>query len=142
MRKFILLSAVAALAIPSVATAQDHRGDQRSYDSQRYDHRDRDRGDWNRGDRDHGDRGRWRHPNRRHVVYVAPYRHWRYRPVTVGYQLQSVFFGPRYYVNDYNAFGLPYPGRNRQWIRYGNDLLLVNVRTGRVLQVLPNRYYW
>ena len=136
MRKFILLSAVAALAIPSVATAQHHDRDNRSYDSQRYDHRDRDRGDRDRHN------SRYRHPNRTHVAYVAPYRNWNYRRVNVGYQLQSAFFGPRYYVSDYNAFGLPYPGRNKQWIRYGNDLLLVNIRTGRVLQVLPNRYYW
>ena len=26
--------------------------------------------------------------------------------------------------------------RWQQWIRYGNDLLLVNIRTGRVLQVI------
>jgi Ni/Co efflux regulator RcnB len=134
MRKLILMSALAALAVPSVATAQHHDRDYQSRDYHRYD----------RGDRHHGDRDRdrYRHPNRRHVAYVAPYRTWRYRPVTVGYQLQSVFFGPRYYVSDYSAFGLPYPGANRRWIRYGNDLLLVNVRTGRVLRVLPNRYYW
>jgi Ni/Co efflux regulator RcnB len=34
------------------------------------------------------------------------------------------------------------PGaRNQRWIRYGNDLLLVNVRNGRVLQAVRSRYY-
>ena len=30
--------------------------------------------------------------------------------------------------------------RNQQWVRYGGDLLLVNTRNGRVLQVVRNRY--
>jgi Ni/Co efflux regulator RcnB len=73
-------------------------------------------------------------------AYVAPVRNWSYRPVTVGYQLQPSFYGSRYYISDYGAYHLQAP-RNRflQWIRYGNDLLLVNIRTGRVLQVVHYR---
>lgn len=36
--------------------------------------------------------------------------------------------------------GLRHPGRFQKWVRYGDDLILVNVRTGRVIQVLRNRY--
>jgi Ni/Co efflux regulator RcnB len=73
-------------------------------------------------------------------AYVAPVRNWSYRPVTVGYQLQPSFYGSRYYISDYGAYHLQAP-RNRflQWIRYGNDLLLVNIRTGRVLQIVHYR---
>ena len=71
----------------------------------------------------------------------ATFACWAYRPVTVGYKLRSAFFAPRYYVSDYGAFGLRSSGRNRQWIRYGDDILLVNIRTGRVLQVIHNRYW-
>jgi Ni/Co efflux regulator RcnB len=70
-------------------------------------------------------------------AYVAPVRNWSYRPVNVGYQLQPSFYGPRYYISNYGAYHLQAPhGRWLRWIRYGNDLLLVNIRTGRVLQVI------
>ena len=75
------------------------------------------------------------------IAYVAPYRSWRYRPVYVGYQLRPLFYGPRYYITDYGFYGLRAPGRHLRWIRYGDDLLLVNVRTGRVVRILPGRYY-
>jgi Ni/Co efflux regulator RcnB len=74
-------------------------------------------------------------------AYVAPVRNWSYRPVTVGYQLQPSFYSSRYYITDYSAYHLRAPGRFLQWIRYGNDLLLVNIRTGRVLQVIHYRYW-
>ena len=56
--------------------------------------------------------------------------------MTVGYRLQPSFYGPRYYITDYNMYNLRAP-RFQRWVRYGrSNLLLVNVRTGRVLQVI------
>ena len=82
---------------------------------------------------------------RRHTnnwtAYAAPVHNWRYRPVTVGFRLQPTFYGSTYYVSDYGMYHLRAPRRFQQWIRYGDDLLLVNVRTGRVLQVIHNRYW-
>jgi Ni/Co efflux regulator RcnB len=72
--------------------------------------------------------------------YVAPYRGWSYRSLTPGYRLQPGFYGSRYTVNDYGRYRLGAPGANRRWIRYGDDLVLVNVRNGRVMQVIRNRY--
>jgi Ni/Co efflux regulator RcnB len=60
--------------------------------------------------------------------------------VNKGYQLRPAFYGSRYYANDYRRFGARQPGKFQQWIRYGDDLLLVNVRNGRVLQVVRNVY--
>jgi Ni/Co efflux regulator RcnB len=54
----------------------------------------------------------------------------------VEYRLQPSFYGSRYYISDYGMYNLRAPSRWQQWIRYGNDLLLVNTRTGRVLQVV------
>ena len=72
--------------------------------------------------------------------YVAPVRNWNYRRVSVGYRLQPAFYGSRYYINDYGAYNLQAPhGRWLRWIRYGDDLLLVNIRTGRVLNVVHYR---
>jgi len=76
------------------------------------------------------------------VAYVAPYRNWRYNRVNVGFQLRPVFYSPRYYITDYGQYRLPPPRHHwRRWVRYGDDLLLVNIRTGRVLDVVHYRYW-
>lgn len=121
MRKLILFAALAATVAPSTAIAQ-HR-------------------DWHhdREGRHERDNREWRRHHR--TSYVAPYRNWRYRPVTVGYRLEPAFYGSRYYITDYGAYRLHAPGRWQRWIRYGDDLVLVNVRTGRVLDVVHYRYW-
>lgn len=132
MRKLVLGLAMAATALPSAAIAQDRgelRHDRREV---RQDRRElqRDRRELRRDRREH-----------RRVAYVAPYRDWSYRPVVVGFQLRPAFYGPRYYVTDYYRYSLRAPGRFQRWIRYGDDLLLVNVRTGRVLRVVHYRHW-
>jgi len=57
----------------------------------------------------------------------------------VGYRLRPAFFGTRYIV-DPIPYRLHRAGRIQRRIRYGDDLLLVNVRTGRVIEVIRNRY--
>ena len=133
VKKLILLAAMAATVVPGAATAQQRelRQDRREVRQDRHELR-RDRSEL-RQDR--------RGVRRNRVAYVAPYRNWNYRPVTIGYQLRPAFYGSRYYINDYGAYNVRAPGRWQRWIRYGNDLLLVNVRTGRVLQVVHNRYW-
>lgn len=130
MRKLILAIATAATIVPaSAAIAQDRRELRQDRREIRQDRRElqRDRRELRR--------------DRRHVAYVAPYRDWRYRPVTIGFQLRPAFYGSRYYVSDYNRYNVRAPGRFQRWIRYGDDLVLVNVRTGRVLQVMHRRYW-
>jgi len=132
MRKFVLFAAMAAVAIPGAATAQYHHD------------RDRHESNYNRHDRHdrndrHGDR--YRNHHRRHAAYAAPYRNWRYRPVSVGYRLDRVYYSPRYYISDYGYYGVRAPRPWERWIRYGDDLLLVNLRTGRVLNVIHYRYW-
>lgn len=41
----------------------------------------------------------------------------------------------RRYVRDYHKNGLKRPGRHQQWVRVGNDYLLVNVRSGIIAAV-------
>ena len=128
MKTLILATVLASIAVPAAADAQsrDIRHDRRELRQDRQELR-HDRRDIRR--------------DRNRVAYVAPYRGWTYRPVTVGYQLRPTFWGTRYVVSDYGRWGLARPAWNQRWIRYGNDLLLVNVRTGRVLRVYHNRYY-
>ena len=135
MRIIILAGVLAAIAVPGVAGAQDNRHDERRDGRQdmRQDHRDmrHDRQDMRHDRRDmHRDR----------VAYIAPYRTWRYRTINPGFRLQPSFFGERYYVNDYGRYQLRAPNRWQRWIRYGDDLVLVNTRTGRVIQVIRGRY--
>lgn len=151
MRKLIMMSLMAAVALPTAAAAQSRaeiRHDRREVREQRQDLREArrygDRQDIRRERRDlrearqelQEDRA-----DRRYSRYVSPYRNWTYRPVGVGYQLRPDFYGSRYYVSDFPRYRLQQPGRFQQWVRYGDDLLLVNVRTGRVLQVVRNRYW-
>jgi Ni/Co efflux regulator RcnB len=124
MRKSILIGLMAAIIVPGAASA--HQGGH---------------------DRHHRAEARHErhHDARRHhrgwAAYSAPYRGWVYRPVTVGYRLRPAFYGTRYIISDFGAFRVRAPGRYQRWIRYGDDLLLVNIRTGRVLQVIVGRYY-
>jgi Ni/Co efflux regulator RcnB len=146
MTKYILLAALAAIAMPSGALARPHHGGDRHHSEGRYDRHEvrRDRHELRRDRRDYRydarDYRRDRH-HARHVRYVAPYRGWSYRPVRIGYRLRPVFYGPRYYISDYGYYGVYAPRPWERWIRYGNDLLLVNIRTGIVVAVVHYRYW-
>lgn len=151
MRKLIILGLMAATAVPSVAAAQSRaeiRQDRREVREQRQDVQDArrygDRQDVRRERRDLQDARqelREDRRDRRQVTrYAAPYRNWNYRPVRVGFQLRPLFYSQRYYIGNPYHYQLPRAGRFQQWIRYGDDLVLVNVRTGRVIRVLHNRY--
>ena len=143
MKKIVLLAAMAATVMPGAAIAQQHnarqdrtevRQGQYSATSDRHNPRtDRRNVSRNTAQRYTGQRNTGQHTR---SAYVAPVRNWSYRPVNVGYRLQPSFYGSRYYISDYSAYHLRAPSRWQQWIRYGNDLLLVNIRTGRVLQVI------
>jgi Ni/Co efflux regulator RcnB len=136
MRKLILLTAMAAMMVPSAAVAQ--RQDRRDRVEVRKDRQEvrRDRRELRRDRRD------VRQNRRVRTAYIAPVRNWRYRPVSVGFRLQPSFYGSRYYISDYSAYRLQAP-RHRwlRWVRYGDDLLLVNIRNGRVLNVVHYRYW-
>lgn len=155
MRKFILMGLMAAVAIPAAAPAQSRgeirrdRQDVREEreelrDAQRYgDRRDvqEQREDLREARRELREDQRDRR-DRRRSQYVAPYRDWRYSTVRPGYQLRPNFYSQRYVIVNPGVYRVRPAARNQRWIRYGNDLLLVNVRNGRVLQVLRNRYYY
>ena len=130
MRKLILLSLLAATAVPGVANAQSRQEIRQDRQELRQDRQElrRDRQEIRRDRRDGRD------------AYVAPYRGWNYRPVTVGYQLRPAFWGDRYNVSDYGRYQLERPRMNQRWVRYGDDLVLVNIRNGRVLRVIRNRW--
>ncbi|MBD58580.1 MAG: hypothetical protein CL808_00450 [Citromicrobium sp.] len=133
-------------------TREDRREDRRDY---RQDRRE-DRGDYRQDRRE--DRRDYRQDRRqtyrdwrayrqadrnafRRGAYVAPRGHY-YRPVRVGNILRAnVFWGQRYWIDPYDYY-LPTPRYGYQrWIRYGNDVLLIDTRNGRVL-VVYDRFFW
>jgi Ni/Co efflux regulator RcnB len=149
MRKLLLMSLIVATAMPSVADARrrEVRHDRREVRHDRQELRQDRRNGASPGElredrrelREDRRELREDRRDRRHLAYVAPYRGWVYRPITRGYVLRPVFWGPAYAI-DYAFYRLAAPRRDQRWIRYGDDLVLVNIHTGRVIEVIPNRF--
>jgi hypothetical protein len=77
-------------------------------------------------------------------VHVHPFVYpngWAYREWAVGAILPPLFLVPDYYYPDWAALGLEPPPPGAQWVRYGPDLLLVDVNTGQVLDVAYGVFY-
>lgn len=163
MRKMIMAALAAATLVPAVAvpvaaqaqSAQEVRESQRELRRDRQDLRQAQR----RGDRQDVREARhdvresrqelredWRDYRRTHrdayrrPAYAGP-RGYAYRPVAVGHRFDRAYYGNRYWVNNYGAYRLPAPSRGARWVRYGNDVVLVNINNGRVLEVY-NRFFW
>ena len=66
-------------------------------------------------------------------AFVGPpgYTYTRY---TVGERAPSTLLGGRYTLVKYSTYGLEAPPEGLTWIRAGNDALLVDAKTGEVVQ--------
>jgi Ni/Co efflux regulator RcnB len=83
------------------------------------------------------------HPFNR--VHVAPFIYptgWGYRRWSVGVALPPLFLARAYWYTDWGALGLAPPEPGLQWVRYGPDLLLVNLSTGQVVDVVYGAFYY
>jgi len=103
---------------------------------QRWDH------NWRRDSR--YDWERYRYSNRglyRPGRYYSPYRGYRYRPISIGIRLGSGFYSHPYWINDPWRYRLPqaYPGT--RWVRYFDDVVLVDLYTGQVVDVIYD-FFW
>ncbi|HEX8447889.1 MAG TPA: RcnB family protein [Sphingomonas sp.] len=158
MRKFLITGLIALTLAPAMATAQtgELRRDRQDLRQEQRDLREArrfgDRGDVRAERRDVRDarqeyREDWRDYRRsnqaafRQGRYVGPQRGWRYRPVAVGYRFQPAFYGQRYVIADPYRYRLPRAAGVNRWVRYGNDVVLVNTRNGRVVQVYNSFFY-
>jgi Ni/Co efflux regulator RcnB len=144
MRNVLIAALAATVLVPSTVSAQsahEIRHDQREVarDVNRGHYREarEDQQELNRDLRDY--RQRHRHLYNR-PAYVWPNGH-RYTALTVGSTLDNVFWGPRYRISNYSTYRLPYPGAHRQWVRYGNDAVLMNRRTGRIITVYNDFFF-
>jgi Ni/Co efflux regulator RcnB len=68
----------------------------------------------------------------------SDYRYQSFRP---GVRIGIGYYAPRYQVNDYYRYRLPRPGYNQRWVRHYNDVLLIDVRRGYVVDVIRG-FYW
>lgn len=117
--------------------------DRNRYDGNRYGDRNR---NWNRDWRTDNryDWHRYRDRNRstyRVGYYWSPYPSWSYRPLSIGFTLGSLFYGQRYWISDPWYYRLPPVYGPYRWVRYYDDVLLVDIYTGRVVDVIYD-FFW
>ena len=66
---------------------------------------------------------------------------WSYRRWGIGAVLPPIFLAPTYYYSDWATLGLDPPPPGTQWVRYGPDLLLVDLSSGNVIESVPDVFY-
>jgi Ni/Co efflux regulator RcnB len=79
-----------------------------------------------------------------HRLRLGQFRYppgYAYRSWGIGQSLPQLLFSAAYYFTDYAALGLDPPPYGYQWVRYGPDVLLVNIRSGEILDVIHNAFY-
>ena len=64
-----------------------------------------------------------------------------YRRWGIGLVLPAVLFGSAYYYSNWHTLGAYPPPPGDRWVRYGPDLLLVNIPTGRVDDAIYGAFY-
>ncbi len=162
MRKLIVMGLLLATALPATANAQsqqevrrdrqelrqqqrelnqaqrygnprdvrDERNDVREARQElREDRQDRNRAwgrdDW-RGYRDTNRnlyaRGNWRAP-------------FRYNSFAVGNRIRPAYYGSRYYIADPWRYHLPAARGYSRWVRHYDDVMLIDTRRGRVIEM-------
>ena len=119
----------------------DWRNDRRQH-SRSDNHRNWDRQSWRRDNRYDWRRYRQNHRSVYRIGrYYAPYHSYSYRRVSIGFSLGSLFYGNRYWINDPWSYRLPAVYGPYRWVRYYDDVLLVNTYTGEVVDVIYD-FFW
>lgn len=156
MRKVMIIALMAATVLPGTAamaqTRELHRDREQIREEQRelrQAQRYGDRHDVREERRDVREAKReyredWRDYRREHRHLYArghwssPYRYHAFRP---GVRIERGYWAPRHVIADPWRYRLPPARGNLRWIRHYDDVLLVNVRTGRVIEVHRN-FFW
>lgn len=140
MRRMIFAGLLATTLAPAMVQAQDPYQQRQEIRDQRREIRDN-RDEIRNERRDVRDERRedWRDYRRAHPdIYQGQRwegpRGYAYRPVGVGYRFTPEFYDRHYWV-DPSRYHLRPVGYGQRWVHYGNDVLLVDVRSGRVLEV-------
>lgn len=98
--------------------------------------------DWRRDNRYNWYSYRTKHRNHYRLgSYYAPYRSYSYRRLSIGFYLDSLFFSSRYWIADPWAYRLPPADGPYRWVRYYDDVLLVDIYSGEVVDVIHD-FFW
>jgi Ni/Co efflux regulator RcnB len=85
------------------------------------------------------DRGTYQHNFKAartyHVGPFHPPQGWTQRRWSYGETLPRAYWAPEFFIGDYWLFGLEVPPSGYEWVRDGNDALLVDTNSGEILQV-------
>jgi Ni/Co efflux regulator RcnB len=165
MRRLLTLSLIAASLVPALAMAQTSRGElQRDRQDIRDERRDLERAKANgtrgdvrdaredyrearqeyREDRRDYNRNEWRsyRQSNRNLYgrgsYRSAYRYTAFRP---GIRIASGYYAPRHLIADPWRYRLPRVSGYNRWVRHHDDVLLINTRTGYVVDVIRG-FYW
>ena len=115
-------------------------GDNRNWGNNRGDYRNNNRWDrsWRNDSRYNWQSYRNQYSDRyRSSRYYNPYGYdYNYQRFGIGIYLDSLFFGSRYWLNDPFSYRLPSAPYGYRWVRYYNDVVLVDTRTGYVEDVI------
>jgi Nickel/cobalt transporter regulator len=124
----------------------DRYGNNRGWDNRGYENRRYDNRSWNRSWRNDRryDWSGYRNQYRDHYRlgrYYAPYRDHRYSRFSIGIRIGSPFYSNRYWINDPWRYRLPDVHGPYRWVRYYDDVLLVDIYSGEVVDVIHN-FFW
>jgi Nickel/cobalt transporter regulator len=114
---------------------------------QNWDQRNGNDRNWNREWRNDNryDWQRYRSSNRnlfRAPRYYSPYGYnYSYQRFGIGIYLDQVFFGSRYRIDNPGQYRLPYAEWPYEWVRYYDDVLLVDTRNGYIVDVIHD-FFW
>lgn len=119
-----------------------NHGDNRWSGDRDRDHREWDRRSWRSNDRYDWRRYREAHRSTYRIGrYYAPYYGYSYRRIGIGFTLGSLFYGNRYWIDDPWSYRLPEVYGPYRWVRYYDDVLLVDIYTGEVVDVIYD-FFW
>ncbi|HSQ98298.1 MAG TPA: RcnB family protein [Sphingomicrobium sp.] len=90
--------------------------------------------DWHNWRRDHHNRFHHQHH------YIDPFG-WGYFRYWVGWRLWPAYYGSQYWILDPWYYHLPPAPPGTHWVRYYNDLLLVDTWSGEVVDVIYD-FFW
>jgi len=157
MRRLITLSLLAASLVPAAAIAGTSRGElARDRQEVREDRRDLGRA-YRHGDRhdvrdarnDYRDSRReyrddWRDYRRDHAQayyrgnWHAPFRYQRFG---IGRRVPPAYYSSRYVIANPGHYRLPPAYGTHRWIRHYDDVLLIDIRTGIIRNVIRGLYW-
>lgn len=140
--KFLTAGLIAAMMLPAAAQAQSAPHSRDRYEQPRQQQKVREANRYNNNHRDtrqatvRQTQQDWRQ-DKRYSNWRAPFKYQQFR---AGSTLRSNYYAPTYRLSYDSRWGLPRAGANQTYVRHYNDLLLVNVRNGKVQKVYNNYF--